>query len=315
MKLQTKRKLKKHTYVTGVSGSGKSSLVNDCLAKGIAREVMKRKIVPGEFDSIDPATIEKLIIVDQTPIGRTPRSNPATYIGVFDEIRALFAETVEAKARGYTKSRFSFNVKGGRCENCWGDGVTRIEMNFLPDVFVECPVCHGTKYNKDTLDIKFKGKNIADVLNLTVTEAIEFFENQPKILRQLKTMESIGLGYIKLGQASTTLSGGEAQRIKLAYELNTRISKDSIYILDEPSTGLHQDDINKLLQVIYKIRDAGATVVIIEHNLDMIKTADYIIDLGPVGGDEGGYIIASGTPEEVALNSKSDTGKYLKGYC
>lgn len=300
------------TYVTGVSGSGKSSLVNDCLAKGIAREVMKRKIVPGEFDSIDPSTIEKLVIVDQTPIGRTPRSNPATYIGVFDEIRALFAETTEAKARGYTKSRFSFNVKGGRCENCWGDGVTRIEMNFLPDVYVECPVCHGTKYNKDTLDIKFKGKNIADVLNLTVSEAIEFFENQPKILRQLKTMESIGLGYIKLGQASTTLSGGEAQRIKLAYELNTRISKDSIYILDEPSTGLHQDDINKLLNVIYKIRDEGATVVIIEHNLDMIKTADYIIDLGPVGGDKGGYIIASGTPEEVALNKDSDTGKYLK---
>ena len=300
------------TYVTGVSGSGKSSLVNDCLAKGIAREVMKRKIVPGEFDSIDPSTIEKLVIVDQTPIGRTPRSNPATYIGVFDEIRALFAETTEAKARGYTKSRFSFNVKGGRCENCWGDGVTRIEMNFLPDVYVECPVCHGTKYNKDTLDIKFKGKNIADVLNLTVSEAIDFFENQPKILRQLKTMESIGLGYIKLGQASTTLSGGEAQRIKLAYELNTRISKDSIYILDEPSTGLHQDDINKLLNVIYKIRDAGATVVIIEHNLDMIKTADYIIDLGPVGGDKGGYIIASGTPEEVALNKDSDTGKYLK---
>ena len=300
------------TYVTGVSGSGKSSLVNDCLAKGIAREVMKRKIVPGEFDSIDPSTIEKLVIVDQTPIGRTPRSNPATYIGVFDEIRALFAETTEAKARGYTKSRFSFNVKGGRCENCWGDGVTRIEMNFLPDVYVECPVCHGTKYNKDTLDIKFKGKNIADVLNLTVSEAIDFFENQPKILRQLKTMESIGLGYIKLGQASTTLSGGEAQRIKLAYELNTRISKDSIYILDEPSTGLHQDDINKLLNVIYKIRDAGATVVIIEHNLDMIKTADYIIDLGPVGGDKGGYIIADGTPEEVALNKDSDTGKYLK---
>lgn len=300
------------TYVTGVSGSGKSSLVNDCLAKGIAREVMKRKIVPGEFDSIDPSTIEKLVIVDQTPIGRTPRSNPATYIGVFDEIRALFAETTEAKARGYTKSRFSFNVKGGRCENCWGDGVTRIEMNFLPDVYVECPVCHGTKYNKDTLDIKFKGKNIADVLNLTVSEAIDFFENQPKILRQLKTMESIGLGYIKLGQASTTLSGGEAQRIKLAYELNTRISKDSIYILDEPSTGLHQDDINKLLNVIYKIRDAGATVVIIEHNLDMIKTADYIIDLGPVGGDKGGYVIASGTPEEVALNKDSDTGNYLK---
>ena len=300
------------TYVTGVSGSGKSSLVNDCLAKGIAREVTNRKVVPGEFDSIDPNNIEKLVIVDQTPIGRTPRSNPATYIGVFDEIRALFAETLEAKARGYTKSRFSFNVAGGRCENCWGDGVTRIEMNFLPDVYVECPVCHGTKYNKDTLDIKFKGKNIADVLNLTVSEAIEFFENQPKILRQLKTIEDVGLGYIKLGQASTTLSGGEAQRVKLAYELNTRISKDSLYVLDEPSTGLHQDDINKLLDVIYKIREAGATIVIIEHNLDMIKTADYLIDLGPVGGDKGGYIIAEGTPEEVAKVKKSDTGQYLK---
>ena len=300
------------TYVTGVSGSGKSSLVNDCLAKGIAREVTKRKLVPGEFDSIDVNSIQKLIIVDQSPIGRTPRSNPATYIGVFDEIRELFAETTEAKARGYSKSRFSFNVKGGRCENCWGDGVTRIEMNFLPDVYVECPVCHGTKYNKDTLDIKFKGKNIADVLNLTVSEAIEFFENQPRILRQLETIEKVGLGYIKLGQASTTLSGGEAQRVKLAYELNTRINKDAIYILDEPSTGLHQDDINRLLNVIYQIRDAGATVVIIEHNLDMIKTADYIYDLGPVGGDKGGYIIAKGTPEEVAKNEKSDTGHYLK---
>ena len=300
------------TYVTGVSGSGKSSLINDCLGKGMAKLVTKRKVIPGDFDSIDPNNIQKLVIVDQSPIGRTPRSNPATYIGVFDEIRNLFSMTSEAKARGYDKSRFSFNIKGGRCEACSGDGVTRIEMNFLPDVYVECPVCHGTKYNQDTLDIKFKGKNIAEVLDMTVDEAITFFENQPKILRQLETMESVGLGYIKLGQASTTLSGGEAQRVKLANELNTRISRDALYILDEPSTGLHQDDVNKLLDVLYKLRDAGATVVVIEHNLDMIKTADHIIDLGPVGGDKGGYIIAEGTPEEIVKVKNSDTGRYLK---
>ena len=300
------------TYVTGVSGSGKSSLVNDCLSKGALKEINGKKIVPGDFDSLDLSTIDKVVVVDQSPIGRTPRSNPATYIGVFDEIRTLFASMSEAKARGYDKSRFSFNVKGGRCEYCGGDGVTRVEMNFLPDVFVECPVCHGTKYNKDTLDIKFKGKNIAEVLDLTIKEAIDFFENQPKILRQLKTIDSVGLGYVKLGQSSTTLSGGEAQRVKLAYELNTRISSNSLYILDEPSTGLHQDDIKKLLDVLYKIREAGATIVIIEHNLDMIKTADYIIDLGPKGGDEGGYIIAKGTPEELIKNKKSDTAKFLK---
>ena len=300
------------TYVTGVSGSGKSSLVNDCLAKGIAKEVTKRKVVPGEFDTLDPNEIEKLILVDQTPIGRTPRSNPATYIGVFDDIRDLFAQTIEAKSRGYDKSRFSFNVYGGRCEACGGDGLTRIEMNFLPDVFVECPVCHGKKYNEDTLEIKFKGKSIADVLDLTVDEALEFFKNQPKIFKQLKTMSDVGLGYIKLGQNSVTLSGGEAQRIKLAYELNRQISSKALYILDEPSTGLHQDDVKKLLECFERMRDAGATIVIIEHNLDMIKTADYIIDLGPTGGDRGGYIIATGTPYEIKDNPKSDTGKFLK---
>ena len=300
------------TYVTGVSGSGKSSLVNDCLAKGVAKLVTKRKVVPGEFDSLEVNEIEKLILVDQTPIGRTPRSNPATYIGVFDEIRSLFSETVEAKARGYDKSRFSFNVYGGRCEACGGDGLTRIEMNFLPDVYVECPICHGKKYNKDTLEIKFKGKSIADVLDLTVEEALEFFKNQPKIYKQLKTMNDVGLGYIKLGQNSVTLSGGEAQRIKLAYELNHQISSKSLYVLDEPSTGLHQDDVKKLLDCFERMREAGATIVIIEHNLNMIKTADYIIDLGPTGGEKGGYIIATGSPYEIKENKNSDTGKFLK---
>ncbi len=300
------------TYVTGVSGSGKSSLVNDCLSRGLQKALYNKKIVPGEYDSLDYGEIKRLILVDQSPIGRTPRSNPATYIGVFDEIRALFAETNEAKARGYTKSRFSFNVKGGRCEACQGDGLKRIEMNFLPDVYVECPVCKGKKYNQETLDITFKGKNIFDVLEMSLDEALEFFINQPKVYNQLKTMAEVGLGYIKLGQSSTTLSGGEAQRVKLAYELNTQISPQSIYVLDEPSTGLHQDDVNKLLNVLFKIRDVGATIVVIEHNLDMIKTADYIIDLGPYGGDKGGYIIASGTPEDVAKEKRSDTGRYLK---
>jgi len=300
------------TYVTGVSGSGKSSLVNDCLAKGVAKEVQGRKIVPGEYDKIIADNVEKLVVVDQSPIGRTPRSNPATYVGLFDDIRDLFSKTQEAKARGYDKGRFSFNVGSGRCQACFGDGVKKIEMNFLPDVYVECPVCHGTKYNQDTLEIKFKGKTIADVLNLTIDEALEFFDNQPSISKQLKIMSEVGLGYLKLGQNSTTLSGGEAQRIKLAYELNRPISKNAIYILDEPSTGLHQDDVKRLLLCFDKLKKAGSTIVVIEHNLDMIKTADYIIDLGPTGGDKGGYIIATGTPQEIAINNKSDTGRYLK---
>lgn len=300
------------TYVTGVSGSGKSSLVNDCLSKGIRKELYKSKDIPGVYKSLDKNTIDKLVIVDQSPIGRTPRSNPATYVGIFDDIRSLFAETIEAKVRGYNKGRFSFNVGNGRCEACMGDGVKKVEMNFLPDVYVECPECHGKKYNKDTLEIKFKGKTISDVLDLTIDEALEFFINQPKIYKTLKTLSEVGLGYIKLGQNSTTLSGGEAQRIKLAYELSRTIKENSLYILDEPSTGLHQDDVKKLLNVLNTINSKGATIIIIEHNLDMIKTADYIIDLGPKGGDEGGYIIASGTPEDVVMNPKSDTGRYLK---
>lgn len=301
------------TYVTGVSGSGKSSLVNECLSKGIEKEVFNRKRFPGEYKSIEnKEAVKKIVIVDQSPIGRTSRSNPATYIGVFDDIRALFAQTTEAKVRGYDKSRFSFNVKGGRCEKCWGDGYTRIEMHFLPDVYVECDECHGTKYNRDTLEIKFKGLSIADVLNLTAEESLDFFKNQPKIKRKLQTLCDVGLGYIKLGQSSSTLSGGEAQRIKLAYELNKIVVPGSLYILDEPSTGLHQYDVDKLLKVLKIINDAGSTIVVIEHNLDMIKTADYIIDLGPEGGDKGGYIIAKGTPEEIEACPKSDTGFYLK---
>ncbi|HHZ11735.1 MAG TPA: ATP-binding cassette domain-containing protein, partial [Acholeplasmataceae bacterium] len=250
--------------------------------------------------------------IDQSPIGRTPRSNPATYTGVFDQIRELFATTVEAKKRGYDKGRFSFNVKGGRCERCQGDGVLRIEMHFLPDVYIPCDECEGKRYNRETLEVKYRGKTIADVLDMTVDEAVEFFENFPQIKNKLETMKNVGLGYLKLGQSSTTLSGGEAQRVKLASELHKRITDRTIYMLDEPTTGLHTDDVKRLLQVINYIVDQGATVIIIEHNLDVIKSADYIIDLGPEGGDQGGYLICSGTPEEVMQCERSYTGKYLK---
>jgi len=256
--------------------------------------------------------IDKIINVDQSPIGRTPRSNPATYTGVFDQIRDLFAETQEAKIRGYNKGRFSFNVKGGRCEACNGDGVIKIEMHFLPDVYVPCEVCHGKRYNRETLEVKYKNKNIADVLDMTVEDALTFFENIPSIYRKIKTIYDVGLGYIKLGQPAPTLSGGEAQRVKLASELHKRITDNTLYILDEPTTGLHTDDVKRLINVLQNIVDQGGTVVVIEHNLDVIKCADYIIDLGPEGGDRGGEVIATGTPEEVALNEKSYTGQYLR---
>ena len=301
------------TVVTGVSGSGKSSLVNEILAKALSSHLYSSKEAPGKHDEIKNIDlIKKLIVVDQSPIGRTPRSNPGTYTGVFDDIRELFQMTNEAKYRGYDKGRFSFNVKGGRCESCQGDGVIRIEMHFLPDVYVECDACKGKRYNKETLEVKYKGKSISDVLDMTIEEAYQFFENIPKIKNRLKTLVDVGLGYIKLGQQATTLSGGEAQRVKLASELYKRISPDALYILDEPTTGLHMDDVKKLLEVIHNIVDKGATVVIIEHNLDVIKNADYIIDLGPDGGDNGGTIICTGTPEEVSNCENSYTGEFLK---
>ena len=301
------------TVVTGVSGSGKSSLVNEILAKALSSHLYSSKEAPGKHDEIKNIDlIKKLIVVDQSPIGRTPRSNPGTYTGVFDDIRELFQMTNEAKYRGYDKGRFSFNVKGGRCESCQGDGVIRIEMHFLPDVYVECDACKGKRYNKETLEVKYKGKSISDVLDMTIEEAYIFFENIPKIKNRLKTLVDVGLGYIKLGQQATTLSGGEAQRVKLASELYKRISPDALYILDEPTTGLHMDDVKKLLEVIHNIVDKGATVVIIEHNLDVIKNADYIIDLGPDGGDNGGTIICTGTPEEVSNCENSYTGEFLK---
>jgi excinuclease ABC subunit A len=305
--------LGKLTVVTGVSGSGKSSLVNEVLLKGMQQKYYKSKDKPGEHTAInDHQLIDRVIEISQSPIGRTPRSNPATYTGVFDDIRDLFSKTNEAKARGYTKSRFSFNVKGGRCEACGGDGVKKISMHFLPDVYVPCEVCEGLRYNHETLQIKYRGSHIADVLEMTIDDAMEFFENHPKIYHKLKIIHDVGLGYIQLGQSATTLSGGEAQRVKLASELYRRITERSIYILDEPTTGLHTDDVGRLLKVLHRIVDEKATMVVIEHNLDVIKNADHIIDLGPEGGDMGGYIVAQGTPEEIIKVKESYTGQYLK---
>ena len=301
------------TCVTGVSGSGKSSLVNEILMKALSQKLYKSKEKPMEFDKIKGMdNIDKLVFISQNPIGRTPRSNPATYTGVFDDIRELFTNTKEAKMLGYGKNRFSFNVKGGRCEACWGDGVKKIEMHFLPDVYVPCEVCHGTRYNSETLSIKYKGKNISDVLDMRVSEALEFFSNVPKIKHKLQTMEDVGLGYVKLGQSATTLSGGEAGRVKLAKELQKKPTGKSLFILDEPTTGLHTDDIKRLLVILQRIVDNGDTVIVIEHNLDVIKVADYIIDLGPEGGSGGGNIVASGTPEEVSKIANSYTGEFLK---
>ena len=299
--------------VTGVSGSGKSTLVNEILQKTLAHELNRARTLPGAYRSISGLEhLEKVINIDQTPIGRTPRSNPATYTGVFDDVRDVFSQTNEAKVRGYQKGRFSFNVKGGRCEACRGDGIIKIEMHFLPDVYVPCEVCHGKRYNRETLEVKYKGKSISEILDMTVEDAVEFFENIPKIKRKLQTLYDVGLGYVTLGQPATTLSGGEAQRVKLASELHRRSNGKTFYILDEPTTGLHADDISRLLVVLKRLVENGDTVLVIEHNLDVIKTADYIIDLGPEGGDGGGTIVATGTPEEVAEAPGSYTGKYLK---
>ncbi len=301
------------TCVTGVSGSGKSSLVNEILYKRLARDLNRARTIPGKHDDIiGIEQLDKVIDIDQSPIGRSPRSNPATYTGVFDLIRDLFAGTPDAKAKGYNKGRFSFNVKGGRCEACSGDGIIKIEMHFLPDVYVPCEVCGGKRYNRETLDVKYKGKSIFDVLDMTVEEAVPFFENLPSIKRKIETLNDVGLSYIKLGQPSTTLSGGEAQRIKLATELSRRSTGKTIYILDEPTTGLHFADVHKLTEILHKLKEGGNTVVVIEHNLDVIKTADYIIDIGPEGGDKGGTIVAKGTPEEIANNPNSYTGIYVK---
>ncbi|MDE6972598.1 MAG: excinuclease ABC subunit UvrA [Lachnospiraceae bacterium] len=301
------------TCVTGVSGSGKSSLVNEILYKRLARDLNRARTIPGKHKNITGIKkLDKVINIDQSPIGRTPRSNPATYTGVFDMIRDLFAGTPDAKAKGYKKGRFSFNVKGGRCEACGGDGIIKIEMHFLPDVYVPCEVCGGKRYNRETLDVKYKGKNIYDVLDMTVEEAVPFFENLPSIRRKIETLNDVGLSYVKLGQPSTTLSGGEAQRIKLATELSKRSTGNTIYILDEPTTGLHFADVHKLVEILHRLADGGNTVVVIEHNLDVIKTADYIIDMGPEGGDRGGTVVACGTPEEIAGTPESYTGQYVK---
>ena len=301
------------TVCTGVSGSGKSTLINEIILKEFKKALYRSKEHPGANDGVlGISDFDRVIDINQSPIGRTPRSNPATYTGAFDFIRDLFASTVEAKKRGYNKGRFSFNVKGGRCERCQGDGVQRISMNFLPDVYIPCEECEGKRFNYNTLEIKYRDKTIADVLDMSISEAVKFFEVFPQVFSRLKTLENVGLGYLKLGQSSTTLSGGEAQRVKLASELHKRISDKTIYLLDEPTTGLHSEDVRKLLEVINFIVDQGATVIIIEHNLDIIKNADYLIDLGPEGGDRGGELIFSGTPEAIIKCDASYTGKYLK---
>ena len=301
------------TCVTGVSGSGKSSLVNEILYKTLAKKLNRARTIPGKHAAIEGIEqLDKVIDIDQSPIGRTPRSNPATYTGVFDQIRDLFAGTQDARAKGYKKGRFSFNVKGGRCEACSGDGIIKIEMHFLPDVYVPCEVCGGKRYNRETLEVKYKGKSIYDVLDMTVEEAVHFFENVPSIQNKIQTLYDVGLSYVKLGQPSTTLSGGEAQRIKLATELSRRSTGRTIYILDEPTTGLHFADVHKLVEILHRLAEGGNTVVVIEHNLDVIKTADYIIDMGPEGGDGGGTVVAKGTPEQIAKIPKSYTGIYVK---
>ena len=301
------------TCVTGVSGSGKSSLVNEILYKSLARKLNRARTIPGKCKKIEGMEqLDKVINIDQSPIGRTPRSNPATYTGMFDMIRDLFAATTDAKERGYKKGRFSFNVKGGRCEACSGDGILKVEMHFLPDVYVPCEVCGGKRYNRETLEVRYKGKTIYDVLEMTVEEALDFFKNVPRILNKVQTLYDVGLGYLKLGQPSTTLSGGEAQRIKLATELSKRSTGKTIYVLDEPTTGLHFADVHKLVEILHRLTDEGNTVVVIEHNLDVIKVADYIIDMGPDGGDRGGTVVVAGTPEQVAEHPTSYTGKYVK---
>jgi excinuclease ABC subunit A len=305
--------LGKLVSITGVSGSGKSTLINEILYPALSSLLMKSNEHAGRHDKIvDYKNLDKVIVIDQSPIGRTPRSNPATYTGIFGYIRELFSRTNDARMRGYRPGRFSFNVKGGRCEACSGDGEIKIEMHFLPDVYVPCEVCKGKRYNRETLEIKYKDKNIDEVLNMNVEEAMNFFKNIPRISRKLELINDVGLGYIKLGQSSTTLSGGEAQRVKLSTELSRKSTGNTMYLLDEPTTGLHFDDINKLLKILNKLVDSGNTVVIIEHNLEVIKSADYIIDLGPEGGEKGGQIIATGTPEEITRNSASYTGKFLK---
>lgn len=301
------------TCVTGVSGSGKSSLVNEILYKSLARKLNRARTIPGKCKKIEGMEqLDKVINIDQSPIGRTPRSNPATYTGMFDMIRDLFAATTDAKERGYKKGRFSFNVKGGRCEACSGDGILKVEMHFLPDVYVPCEVCGGKRYNRETLEVRYKGKTIYDVLEMTVEEALDFFKNVPRILNKVQTLYDVGLGYLKLGQPSTTLSGGEAQRIKLATELSKRSTGKTIYVLDEPTTGLHFADVHKLVEILHRLTDEGNTVLVIEHNLDVIKVADYIIDMGPDGGDRGGTVVVAGTPEQVAEHPTSYTGKYVK---
>jgi excinuclease ABC subunit A len=301
------------TAVTGVSGSGKSTLVNDILYTHLARELNGARTVPGRHTRVDgDDLVDKVVHVDQSPIGRTPRSNPATYTGVFDNVRKLFAETMEAKVRGYLPGRFSFNVKGGRCENCAGDGTIKIEMNFLPDVYVPCEVCHGARYNRETLEVHYKGKSIAEVLDMPIEEALDFFEAVPTIARHLRTLNDVGLGYVRLGQSAPTLSGGEAQRVKLASELQKRSTGRTVYVLDEPTTGLHFEDISKLITVLSGLVDKGNTVIVIEHNLDVIKTADWVVDMGPEGGGGGGTVVAEGTPEQIAGVPSSHTGKFLR---